>query len=124
MKKQGNIVVLFLALCLALVSCAPDGGANGDVYQPIGLRKLSAGEMIERITSRRMTKPEKIWDAQGNELTVEQMMQFDQKEYFHDMFVNGDGELKGVVIRKATRADKEVMKRIEEATQDLQTVIE
>ncbi len=121
MKQLLSYLATILFLVLLFGTCAQD---QGEVYTPIGLRKLTPGEIIERITNKTMTRPSVVRDAQGNEITMEEMIAYDKDEYFHDMYVDGNGILKEVVIRKATKEDKEVMKRIEQATEDLKKVID
>ena len=123
MKRRFTIFSIAILFTILITGCTSETN-SGEIYQPIGLRKLTPGEMIDRIVHKNMAMPSRILDAEGNEISVESMKSFDPQDYFHDMYVDGKGILREVVIRKATKEDREVMKRIEEATRDLGNAVQ
>ncbi len=111
MKNLFLLLVIFI-----LASCAKGSGGS---YEPIGLRKLSEEEMLERVQNKRFQQQPVgvvFKTPEGDIITPERLKGFNQVDFFGDQYVDGNGVLKEVVIRKATSSDRKIMERLKEAT--------
>ena len=105
-------------LLIVLIVAYACGNSGGD-YNPIGLRKLSGEEMLERVRNKRFQQQPVgvvFKDENGDIITPERLKGFNQNEYFGDQYVDGNGILREVVIRKANSSDRSLMDNIQAAT--------
>ena len=108
-----------LLLLIALLIAFSCGNSGGD-YNPIGLRKLSGEEMLERVRNKRFRQQPVgvvFKDVNGDIITPERLKGFNETDYFGDQYVDANGILREVVIRKATGSDRDLMANIKQATQ-------
>lgn len=112
MMKQ----ISFVFLLVIGFSCASDQ-FEGDVYQPIGLRKLSVDEIVHRITNSEEYNASLavIKDSEGNEIPKTELMKIDEEKFFADQYVDENGVLKEVVIRPIRRSDRKAIEKIKQA---------
>lgn len=109
--------LLYLIGLIFILNCSGDSGLGN--YQPVGLRKISEEEMLQKIRNKEFNLPIGIIfkDQEGNIITPERLKAYNEEEYFGDQYVDKNNVLREVVIRKATRQDKEIMARIKAASQ-------
>ena len=113
-------LILFFALALVF-GCAAEQEDTGEIYQPVGLRKLTTDEIIHRIqnSGEYQIGDLVIRDASGDTMPKKELFSYDQSAYFADQYVDNNGVLKEVVIRKLKRSDAEAVQRIEAASASL-----
>ncbi|MEB2777341.1 DUF6624 domain-containing protein [Algoriphagus sp. D3-2-R+10] len=104
MKKSGLILILSL---FSLISCY-----KSSVYIPEGLRKLTDEEILEGFRSNFIAENTVFKDSLGNVLSRTELQKIDPDDLFGDYYVSSNNELIEVVIRKATKQDKELIKKI------------
>ena len=102
---------LFFALAVFLLSSCHSSGT----YKPNGLRKLSGQEILQRIQAgKRVGEGVSFKDSLGNALSLEDIRKMDQEGFFGDQYVDRDGEVVEIVVRRATEKDKALIKAINE----------
>ncbi|MEQ9438753.1 MAG: hypothetical protein RIG62_06875 [Cyclobacteriaceae bacterium] len=109
-------LLLLLPILLSLNACN-----NQPHYEPEGLRKLSDAELLERARTRNfLADPGRIVyrDTLGNVISLEEVRKLDREEYFGVQYVDANGEVAETVIRRATEADKELMKQLTAAFEE------
>lgn len=106
---KNAIPILFL-LFLFSISCSQSNSND--------LRKLTIEEVIERVQSNQFPDMEKVIckDQNGEIIPFEVLIKIvDQDEFASDTYVDPNGEIKEIVIRKSTEADKIAAEKLENA---------
>lgn len=108
MKKT---VILLMVSLFSLVSCNKSSN-----YQPQGLRKLSATEILERVENGNYITQNTVFrDSLGNIISKDELRTMNPEEIFGDQYINSGNQIVEVVIRKATHEDKAVIKKMKAA---------
>lgn len=80
---------------------------------------LSNTEIINRARSGIFISEKTVFkDTLGNIILREDVKNIGLEEYFGDQYVNANNEVVEIVVRKATRQDKEVIQKIKEAFEE------
>ena len=106
MKKEVFIVLLAIG-----ISCR-----GTHPYSPEDLRKLTQQELLERVKNYQPTDLNKVVfkDDRGNPIPQGAIDQFEAEDYVGDNYVNEEGEIVEIVVRKASESDKQFHQKMEE----------
>lgn len=111
MKQTALILIIFLS---SLSSCNKNSN-----YKPEGLRKLSGAEIIDRVKAKNFVSDGAVFkDSLGNTISIEEVRELNQEEFFGDQYVDSRNDVVEVVVRKATNHDKELIQKIKEAFEE------
>lgn len=106
--------IIFSSLLLICILCA----CQNKTYTPEGLTKLTDTELIERAKQKRFPDIQTVVykNEQGETLSLDSLQKIQNpEELATDSYVDENGDVKELIIRKATPEDKELQKRLQEA---------
>ena len=112
MKHQIFVVILFLTI---LISC------TSKTYEPEGLTKLSDTELIERAKQKKFPDIQTLIfkNEKGELLSLDSIQRIQNlDEWTTDRYVDKNGDIKELILRKATAEDKKLQERIQKALED------
>jgi hypothetical protein len=101
-------------LLLVLYTCGNSRSAGK-------LTKLPEDELVRRIQNNQLPPPETVTlkNEAGEIISLETLRSLErQGGYFEDFYVNKDGEIVEIVIRKATDADRRLLARLHKDRND------
>lgn len=111
MRKM-NYKILIFSLLITLFAC------KEKTYKPNGLTKLNNLEIIERAKKKDFPDTETIIykNEKGEVIPVDSLLKIENpEEWTADWYINDTGLVKEFVIRKATKKDKQLQRKIQEA---------
>ncbi len=114
MKTNARSVYDFLIPVLfLLVSC----NNQKESYQPEGLRKLTYEEHLQLVRKRQPVDMEVVTfkNEQVEIIPPDSLSKMSRGDFFGDQYVNEEGEIIEIVIRRATEQDKERMAELQSA---------
>ena len=109
MKYQ---IYLYCLIALILSSC------NSRTYEPEGLTKLSDTELIERAKQKRVPEIDAVVfkNEQGDVLSFDSIQKiWNPEEWATDSYVDENGDVKELILRKSTPEDMELLEHIKKA---------
>lgn len=109
MKYQ---IYIYCLLTVFLSSC------NNTAYEPEGLTKLSDAELIERAKQKKFPDIETLVfkNEKGEILDLDSIQKIQNPdEWTTDSYVDENGNLKELILRRATAEDKKLQERIQKA---------
>lgn len=112
MKHQIFVGILFLTI---LISC------TSKTYEPEGLTKLSDTELIERAKQKKFPDIQTLIfkNEKGELLSLDSIQRIQNlDEWTTDRYVDENGDIKELILRKATAEDKKLQERIQKALED------
>ena len=112
MKHQIFVGILFLT---NLISC------TSKTYEPEGLTKLSDTELIERAKQKKFPDIQTFIfkNEKGELLSLDSIRKIQNlDEWTTDSYVDENGDIKELILRKATTEDKKLQERIQKALED------
>jgi len=107
-----HLIYICFLLIMILSSC------NNKKYKPEGLTKLSETELIERAKQKRRPDMQTVIfkNERGEALNFDSLLTIQNPEQWTmDNYADGNGEVKEIIIRKATAEDLELQERIRKA---------
>jgi hypothetical protein len=103
----------FSLLIIFLISCN-----NEKKYVPNGLTKLTENELIERAQNKNIIDFENVVykNEKGETITLDSIRKMPNNgELTSDRYVDKEGIIKEMIIRKATQKDKEFLSKLQQA---------
>lgn len=106
-------IYTFCLLILFMTSCMEE-----KTYVPNGLTKLSENELIQRAKDKKIVDIEKVTykNEKGEILTLDSIRNLsNRKEWTTDSYVDKNGIIKEMIIRKETKKDREFVAKLQQA---------
>lgn len=103
--------ILLIFTLYFLIQCSNKGD-----YRPKGLKVLSKPEMLERMKNRNVKPSDDVVykSATGVLLTEDSLKVMNNlRDYFYQPYVDTDGNIKEIIVRKSTEEDKAFQKEME-----------
>ena len=107
-----NYKILIFSLLFVLSAC------NDSPYKPDGLTKLTNSEIIEKAKKKDFPKMETVTykNEKGEVISTDSLQKIPNiEEWTADWYVDENGVVKELLLRKATKQDKELQQKIQEA---------